>query len=183
MEGSLPFGAELRVRSWLPPRVSAPALAAESAPAADVRRRPAGDTLRDPDAKRVTIAFLRLIYDALPEARRRAIFLPGVTWSARGIRVESSPVVVGSALHRDLARAVAKHATQVYIETPDDARRCVWCGCTDQFACAGSCSWVQADRCSACRDRREPEPTHQLAPGALTPGALDTAATKRRGRP
>ena len=128
----------------------------------------------------VTVAFLRIVYDALPEARRRALFLPGVSWSARGIRVESSPVAVGSEAHRALVGAVAKFATRIYIETAEGARRCAWCGCTDDFACNGGCAWIQPDRCSACRDRRAPEPSHPLAPGALSPGALDTAASRRR---
>ncbi|MFO0610210.1 MAG: hypothetical protein U0324_44025 [Polyangiales bacterium] len=130
---------------------------------------------------RVTVAFLRIVYDALPADRRRSIFLAGVTWSARSIRVESSPVAVGSPLHVALVGAACRLSAAV-VEIPADARRCACCGCVDQFACNGGCSWVQADRCDHCRDRREPEPTHQLAPGANTPGALDTAATRRRGR-
>lgn len=27
---------------------------------------------------------------------------------------------------------------------------CRVCGCTDERACAGGCSWVEADLCSAC---------------------------------
>lgn len=29
-------------------------------------------------------------------------------------------------------------------------RQCRGCGCTDGHACAGGCSWVEADLCSAC---------------------------------
>lgn len=29
-------------------------------------------------------------------------------------------------------------------------RACRMCGCTDMRACAGGCSWVEEDLCSAC---------------------------------
>lgn len=29
---------------------------------------------------------------------------------------------------------------------------CRVCGCTDERACAGGCSWVEADLCSVCAD-------------------------------
>jgi hypothetical protein len=31
-----------------------------------------------------------------------------------------------------------------------DLRVCSFCGCTDECACPGGCSWVQEDICSAC---------------------------------
>lgn len=31
-------------------------------------------------------------------------------------------------------------------------RRCRQCGCTDDRACEGGCSWVEADLCSSCKD-------------------------------
>lgn len=129
---------------------------------------------------RVTVVLLAIIYDALPSARRLALFAPGVAWWARGPRVESSPVEVGSAQHRALVGAVEKSATRIYVESDVGARRCAWCGCTDNFRCVGGCSWILPERCSACRDRREPEPRHRLAPGSPTPGAL--AAAAKRGR-
>jgi hypothetical protein len=30
--------------------------------------------------------------------------------------------------------------------------RCMACGCTDDRACPGGCSWVAPDKCSACFD-------------------------------
>lgn len=32
-------------------------------------------------------------------------------------------------------------------------RACRACGCTDEAACVGGCSWVEADLCSACSGR------------------------------
>lgn len=32
-------------------------------------------------------------------------------------------------------------------------RLCIFCGCTDGMACAGGCSWVAKDVCSACAPR------------------------------
>lgn len=31
-----------------------------------------------------------------------------------------------------------------------DARVCLWCGCTDEFACDGGCGWVVPGICSVC---------------------------------
>lgn len=174
MQPSLAAGAEIRVVSWLSARADGAAVVA-------VATRPTPPAPA-PVARRVSVAFLRQLYDALPAPHRAALWVAGVTWSARSIRVESSLVAVGSEAHRALVAAVERHATRVFVEIPEDAQRCRWCGCVNTFACVGGCAWVQIDRCSACRDRRTPEPTHALAPGALTPGALDTAATRRRGR-
>jgi len=33
---------------------------------------------------------------------------------------------------------------------PLGIRQCRTCGCTDDFACDGGCSWVETDLCSAC---------------------------------
>ena len=35
----------------------------------------------------------------------------------------------------------------------DQAMACRTCGCTDDRACAGGCSWVEADLCSSCAPR------------------------------
>lgn len=32
----------------------------------------------------------------------------------------------------------------------DSERKCRVCGCTEDHACAGGCSWVEEDLCSAC---------------------------------
>lgn len=135
-----------------------------------------------PQPARVTVALLALVYDALPPARRLALFAPGVAWWARGPRVESAPVEVGGAQHLALVGAVERHATRIYVEADVGARRCAWCGCTDAFRCVGGCSWILPERCSACRDRREPEPRHRLAPGAPTPAEVEAAAKRGRAR-
>lgn len=36
-----------------------------------------------------------------------------------------------------------------------DERRCRVCGCTDDWACEGGCSWVEEDLCSACVNKEE----------------------------
>lgn len=36
---------------------------------------------------------------------------------------------------------------------PAEVARCRECGCTDEAACDGGCSWVEADLCSACRSK------------------------------
>lgn len=35
---------------------------------------------------------------------------------------------------------------------------CGVCGCTQDAACAGGCSWIEPDVCSACLDRMFPRP-------------------------
>jgi hypothetical protein len=36
-----------------------------------------------------------------------------------------------------------------------EVRRCRVCGCTDDRACEGGCSWIEADLCSACVETAE----------------------------
>jgi hypothetical protein len=31
--------------------------------------------------------------------------------------------------------------------------KCMFCGCTDDNACPGGCSWVEPNVCSRCKDR------------------------------
>lgn len=38
------------------------------------------------------------------------------------------------------------------MRAPADARICRACGCWELRACEGGCSWLSADRCSACPD-------------------------------
>ena len=40
---------------------------------------------------------------------------------------------------------------------PAKVRTCRVCGCTDEHACPGGCSWVQEDLCSACQEELERE--------------------------
>jgi hypothetical protein len=37
-----------------------------------------------------------------------------------------------------------------------DLQICAFCGCTDEVACPGGCSWVQEDVCSACAPNAHP---------------------------
>lgn len=141
-----------------------------------------------PRPARVTFALLASLYDVLPVERRRTIYVAGVTWSARGPRVESSPVAIGSAVYRAVHGPVVSLAIR-HVEIPEDATRCRWCGCVEMFACPGGCGWVQLGRCSECLLAREAVPSQRLAPGAMTPAAAAAAvalaeleARKRRGR-
>lgn len=43
-----------------------------------------------------------------------------------------------------------------------DARVCRVCGCNDGRACAGGCTWVEPDLCSACVDPRPRGPLVRL---------------------
>ena len=38
-----------------------------------------------------------------------------------------------------------------------EERTCRICGCTEDNACEGGCSWVEVDLCSACADKEEVE--------------------------
>ena len=38
-----------------------------------------------------------------------------------------------------------------------EERICRICGCTEDNACEGGCSWVEEDLCSSCADKKEPE--------------------------
>lgn len=39
--------------------------------------------------------------------------------------------------------------------SPTVERICRYCGCTDEQACPGGCSWVTDDLCSACQQRAQ----------------------------
>ena len=39
----------------------------------------------------------------------------------------------------------------------ETAQRCRVCGCTDEHACEGGCSWVEPGLCSRCVGRTTPE--------------------------
>jgi hypothetical protein len=53
----------------------------------------------------------------------------------------------------------------VDIERPAGGTTCRVCGCTDERACEGGCTWVEDDLCSKCAiARRDAE--YRLPPGA-----------------
>lgn len=58
----------------------------------------------------------------------------GLTWGLDGKRSDATP-----AHEHDLGK---RHKNQSY--------SCSGCGCTDDRACPGGCSWVAPTRCSAC---------------------------------
>jgi hypothetical protein len=50
-------------------------------------------------------------------------------------------------------RIIHNPAFPSLIRFEDVERACRACGCTDNRACEGGCSWVEADLCSACREK------------------------------
>lgn len=52
-----------------------------------------------------------------------------------------------------------------------DVRTCRVCGCWELQACEDGCSWVEADRCSAC-------PADAVKAGPITVHHLQTASSK-----
>ena len=51
---------------------------------------------------------------------------------------------------RGIADTAYLEARAVAVAELNGVRHCVKCGCTDEHACVGGCSWVTADRCSRC---------------------------------
>ncbi len=60
------------------------------------------------------------------------------------------------------ALAIADEMLDKYIKDSDKLRelieqrsimKCMFCGCTDDNACPGGCSWVEFNVCSRCKDR------------------------------
>lgn len=44
-------------------------------------------------------------------------------------------------------------------------RKCRVCGCTEQNACEGGCSWVEEDLCSSCKEKDKKKPGLYLKDG------------------
>lgn len=117
----------------------------------------------------VTLALLATIYDVLPKRDRAALWRPAgveLAWTLQGARVESAPLVVGSSPHT-LLRAAAWRP--LLVEIAEGARRCPWCGCVEQFACVGGCSWLPDGRCSSCWGLAASVARVTLTPGAALP--------------
>lgn len=60
----------------------------------------------------------------------------------------------------ELARAVEEELSRAVFARPSasqfgasDGWRCKECGCTNDRACPGGCSWVEPNLCSACDER------------------------------
>lgn len=81
---------------------------------------------------------------------------------AAAIRDAFAPFVEDPAVGADTAPSFAEQMRQdaEADELADggtlEPRRCRICGCTDDEACEGGCSWVEEDLCSTCADALDP---------------------------
>lgn len=106
----------------------------------------------------------RQAWALLRPAQRRALgeaaLLLVVSQEAQDIAIDRAPTPVlqrweraEQIAHRLLVEAIPCDA-DLYEDGPDLAplgiRACRQCGCTDDHACEGGCSWVEDDLCSAC---------------------------------
>lgn len=65
-------------------------------------------------------------------------------------RVGQRPLLIlGEAFLERLALLEDLHAAGA-LARPGDLGACGLCGCTDELACPGGCSWVAPDLCSKC---------------------------------
>lgn len=54
----------------------------------------------------------------------------------------------------EIVEMIAQGIEQADLVSPDSpGRKCRACGCTDERACSGGCSWAEPDLCSACTGR------------------------------
>lgn len=74
----------------------------------------------------------------------------------------------GHTLHINVQPGEARQAIErVAAERSGEVRSCRYCGCTDDRACPGGCSWTGQDVCSACAWRAR-ELEGQLTLGDVT---------------
>jgi len=59
-----------------------------------------------------------------------------------------------------------------------EERICRVCGCTEDNACEGGCSWVEEDLCSACVDEDENDVESELMPEA--PNEIESAEDEKQ---
>lgn len=66
-------------------------------------------------------------------------------------------------------------------------RKCRVCGCTEQNACEGGCSWVEEDLCSSCKEKDKKKPGLYLKDGQgpfqTVQEALDAYGAPKDTRP
>lgn len=105
------------------------------------------------------------LYDALSPAEQRRAALAALLlgYCERGLHFADgvgfdAATGVAIAVIDDVLPAIATRHDLGHLPLPDLApfgvRACRDCGCTDAHACAGDCSWVDDDLCSACAPAR-----------------------------
>ena len=105
---------------------------------------------------------------ALSEETRRAIgeaaLLLQVSTEAQMLAIDKPPLPAGRRWERAEQIAWQRFATipidpDLYPGGPDLAalgiQACRVCGCTNEMACEGGCSWVEDDLCSECVGKSE----------------------------
>ncbi len=78
------------------------------------------------------------------------LFEEGETYLAASLLCLMTARIAG---HADAALGVLMQALLELGMLGGLDRRCRVCGCTQQHACPGGCSWVEIDLCSACAER------------------------------
>lgn len=58
-------------------------------------------------------------------------------------------------IHAAIEAALLHLAGEGLLQTTDAVRQCRVCGCTDEEACPGGCSWSQPEICSTCAARQQ----------------------------
>lgn len=102
----------------------------------------------EPLAAQVKVIVPRDAWPMVADALRSAVGLLA-RWAVR--RTACDAVVSREQLAdvREVLRVAGAHA----IEAEVDVRQCDACGCVEELACDGGCSWTGASRCSACAPR------------------------------
>jgi hypothetical protein len=120
--------------------------------------------------RRVTLALLASVHDALSTEERAALHALDLGWYAQGPRVESRRAVdAGGEMHHRVLHVLARVPGPYLVAIPVGATRCWVCGCTDGFACQGrrGCGWWRPGQCTECEGARASVPRRPLERGAL----------------
>ena len=81
----------------------------------------------------------------------------GLVNAAEEVRIKTKYVQLVPYDHFDLFGRPLMLALQKCLKDEEGgARRCRSCGCTDEQACPGGCSWTAPDLCSVCAGKEKP---------------------------
>lgn len=96
-------------------------------------------------------------YDALPEDVRRRIGIAAVVFTASSHCLDITGFTTAA---EEAVDVIDETFAASFIPAADGfaridlsaigVRQCRTCGCTDHHACAGGCSWAEANLCSVC---------------------------------